>query len=441
MSIIPELARFVTTASAAALPEMEQACLRRHVADVCVALHAGLRGHEASHLRALVPSGNDFEAIGLASAIVRSTEVDDIHLQSCVTPSSVAVPVGIMLAARESLIEVDRVASAIWAATDLMVRFGVAIDGANVLYRGIWPTCIAAPLGVAAAASRIWGLDEAQTANALSLALMMSGGRTSRLQGPRPGRWVLLMAAISAGLRAAHAARAGFGGDAALLDGPWLAKAQGIEADLMALTRDLGATSIYPSLSMKPFSTARQGLAATQAFIDLLDEGLDPRTVESIRIYAPPAYVGMIGLRADPATPASSFVSVAFQMGLAAFRRDRLWDVDRTAVMDDPQVRALAARVSVEADPALAAEFPRRWPARIVVEANGSATTRSISISPGDPDNRLDDDAFARKAHRILDPLFGAPMADEILWQAGNGLVSDLGLARLAADFEAAVQG
>ena len=441
MSLIPQLAAFVTTASAAALPETERACLRRHVADVCVAFFAGLRTGEAAHLRALSPQAADFEAIATAAAIVRHSEVDDIHLPSCVTPSSVAVPVALMLAAREPLVEADRVASAIWVATELVVRFGIAIDGAKILYRGVWPTCIAAPLGAAAAACRIWGLEADQTAQALSLALMMAGGRTGRFQGPLPGRWILFMAGIADGLRAANAARAGFCGDPALLDGAWLNQAQGIDADLAAMTHELGTGSIYPSLSMKPFCTARQGLAATQAFIDLLDAGLDPRSIESIRVFAPPAYAGMIGQTAHSASRTSGFVSVGFQMGLAAFRRDHLWDLDRASVMDDPQVLGLAQRVTVEPDAALAADFPRRWAARIEVRAAGRTEERTLTVAPGDPDARLDDDAFVRKAHRILDPLFGAPQADELLWLAGEGLSSDLALAKLASAFAAAAQG
>ena len=41
-----------------------------------------------------------------------------------------------------------------------MTRLGVAIDGARILYRGVWPTYFAAPLGAAAIAARIWRLSE-----------------------------------------------------------------------------------------------------------------------------------------------------------------------------------------------------------------------------------------------------------------------------------------
>ena len=117
-----------------------------------------------------------------------------------------------------------------------MTRLGVAIDGARILYRGLWPTYFTAPLGAAAIASRMLHLTEEQTAHALSLALMLSAGRSGRFHGALPGRSVILAMAVANGIRAAQAAKDGVGGDPALLDGPWLKDAHGIDAKVEALT-------------------------------------------------------------------------------------------------------------------------------------------------------------------------------------------------------------
>ena len=108
-----------------------------------------------------------------------------------------------------------------------MTRLGVAIDGARMLYRGLWPTYFTAPLGAAAIASRMLHLTEEQTAHALSLALMLSAGRSGRFHGALPGRSVILAMAVANGIRAAQAAQDGVGGDPALLDGPWLQRRAG----------------------------------------------------------------------------------------------------------------------------------------------------------------------------------------------------------------------
>ena len=438
MSVIPQLARFVREASLARLPVDEQAMARRHVADCAMAGVAGARTHEAAAFRGLGAGGGD-NAIAVAATIARHSEVDDIHLPSCTTPSSVAVPVALLLASEQGEHDPARVADAIWVGTELVTRLGVAIDGANALYRGVWPTCVGAPLGVAAVAARLWGLDQTTTEHALSLSLMLMGGRTGRFQGSLSGRWVLFMGAIVEGMRAARAARAGFCGDPTLLDGAWLEKAQGMPADTAKLIDGLGSKSIYPVLSMKPFCTARQALGPTDAFMALLDDGLDPRAVDSVVVRAPQTYVGMISQPVDPANRLSGFVNAGFQMGLAAFRRDHLWDLDRSTVMNDADALALAARVSVVADPALQAEYPRRWPAIIEVRVGDRIIERAAMAVTGDPDRRLDDAAVAAKGSRLLTPLMGEARARETVEAAMSGLTSRSHCERLVSTFAAAV--
>ena len=441
MSIIAELAHFVREASVARLPVEQQGMLRRHVADIAIAGIAGARTHEAAALRALAPGARGVEEIAIAAAIVRHTEVDDIHLASCTTPSSVAVPVALMLAAEHGAIDAARVADAVWVGTELVTRFGVAIDGPNALYRGVWPTCVGAPLGVAAIAARLWNFDQSQTQDALSLALMLMAGRTGRFAGALSGRWVLFIGAIAEGLRAANAARQGFCGDASILDGPWLEKAQGMPADMIALTKGLGESSIFPALSMKPFCTARQALGAADAFMELLDEGLDPRDIESITVRAPQTYVGMISGAINPGNRSSGFVNAGFQMGLAAFRRDRLWDLDRLEVMNDPDVLALAKKTRVIADAELQKLFPHRWPAIIDVVAGGKTLTREAISVTGDPDRRLDDARLEDKASRILTPLVGAAQARTTIDAAMHGLENAALCKCLADKFVAGVRG
>ena len=55
MSVLRELAAFVSGASAAALPEAERAMLRRHVADTLVAAVAGAQTTEGRALRKVLP--------------------------------------------------------------------------------------------------------------------------------------------------------------------------------------------------------------------------------------------------------------------------------------------------------------------------------------------------------------------------------------------------
>jgi len=380
-----------------ALSAVDDARLKAGFADTCVALLAGVRSPDGQGLMALAAQ-NEAERAGLAAAVIRSTEVDDIHLASCTTPSSVAVSVALC---DEQPADPQTVLSAVAVGIELIVRLGLAIDGPNTLYRGIWPTCFAAPLGAAATRARLRGLDIDKTVHALSLALMAASGRIGRFAGSPSGRWVLIKAAVAIGVQAADAAAAGFKGDPALLEADWLGTAQGVAADLSKLTDGLGEGSMVGALSMKPFSTARQALASTGALQTLLAKGLDPASIRRIQVCVPTAYSKMI---AQPITPSrsSGYVSAAFQMALAALRPPALWDLERSSVMTDPAILDFASRITVVAEPAFDALYPRRWLARVSVETGEKTLVQEEAVALGDPDRPLSDADFVTKHRHLL---------------------------------------
>jgi 2-methylcitrate dehydratase PrpD len=411
VSVIGELAAFITAADAAALPAPERARLRLHVTDAAVAALAGAHIAEG---RALCQLGIDGLAgrIGLAAAAIRLTEIDDIHLASCVTPSAGVVPVALILAAHEQRFDPAEIANAIWAGTEVAVRFGLAVDGPRILYRGIWPTYLVAPVAAAATAARLFGLDQARTAQALSLAVMLMAGGVGRIHGAPSGRWFLYANAVAGGIAAAQAARADYRGDPELLDKDWLADTRGIVLERDRLTGK-AAPSVYAALSLKPFCSAKQGIAAIEAFRAILDAGIAAATVSKVRVRVPQAYAGMIATPAQAGARQSTMVSVAHQLALAALMPQRLSDVDRSAPQEDAAVGAFAAKVEVVPEPALEAFYPQHWPAEIEVDAGGTTVRRRVVAAVGDPEHPLDTAAVTAKAHRVLDPLVGSDRAAE----------------------------
>ncbi|MCC6887011.1 MAG: MmgE/PrpD family protein [Hyphomicrobiales bacterium] len=420
MSVLRTLSAFVTQASASALPETERVLLRRHVADTLVAAAAGARSSEGRALRRALPRETIADAAGLIAAVVRHTEIDDIHTRSCTTPSSVTVPTALALARALAVDDPNAVASAIWIGTELMTRLGVAVDGARVLYRGLWPTYFTAPLGSAAVTARLLRLDETQTAHALSLAMMLMAGRSGRFHGTLPGRSVILAIAVANGVRAAQAAGEGVGGDPTLLDGPWLADAHGIAARIDALTEGLGQGSIYPQMSLKPFCTAKQALAAIEAFTMIRDGGVTPDAISRIAVRVPPPYSRMIAIKPEAGVRASTIVSAAYQIGLAAHRNERLFDIERADAMNETAVLALASKVEIESDETLASLFPQTFPAEVEVVAAGAVRRQRVTAAAGDPGRALDEAALRAKAERVLSFLPGATAASRLI---------DIGLA------------
>jgi 2-methylcitrate dehydratase PrpD len=433
VSVIGELAKFVAGAQAPALPAAERQRLRLHFADTAVAALGGACIPEGKTLQGLGDEGGLAGRIGRQAAATRLTEIDDIHLPSCTTPSGGVVPVALMIAAHLKKFDPDEIASAIWVGTEITARFGMAINGAKVLYRGIWPTYLVAPVGAAATAARLLGLDEVRAGHALSLAVMLMAGGVGRIHGTPSGRWFLYANAIAGGVSAALAAREHYCGDPEILDKNWLADTHGIAHECDILTKDLGAGSIYPTLTLKPFCSAKQGIAAVEAFRAILNRGVRCDAITRIRVRVPPSYAGMISTRAEPGARISTLVSVAHQIALAALAPERLYDIDRSAPDIDAQVKEFAAKVEVHADAALEQFYPRHWPAEVEVDAGGEVQRQRVVEATGDPEHPLDAAGVEDKAHRVLDPLAGAERASEWL-KTSNAALDDATACRKLAE-------
>ena len=436
MSVIAELAAFVAGAKASGLGAEDKERLRLHFTDTAVAALAGASIPEGKALKSLGDDGALAIRIGRQAAAIRLTEIDDIHLPSCTTPSAGVVPVALMLAAQLQNFDTDEIASAIWVGTEIMTRIGVAARGPQILYRGIWPTYLAAPVAAAATAARVLGLSRTRTGHALSLAFMLSAGGVGRIHGAPSGRWFLYANAVTGGVAAAEAAHTDYRGDLDLLDKNWFSDTHGVALDRDRLMDELGEGSVYPALSIKPFCSAKQAIAAVEAFRGIVaDEKLDSGTIAKIRVRVPPAYAGMIATRAEAGARQSTMVSVAHQIALAALKPELLYEVDRSAPAMDPEVKQFAAMVDVVPDPSLAPLYPLRWPAEVEIDAGGKTFARRVVGAAGDPDNPLSSAQIDNKAHRVLDPLISAARVVEWLTICHAGLQGHAELRTLATAF------
>lgn len=432
MTVLGRLGEFAATASIAGRDEAVRSIQHRHVFDTVVALVAGLATEEARSMAVLFDWANKADKLAFLSAATRLTEIDDIDCLSCTTPSSITVPLALGMAGAKGNTPTQRIADAIWVGTEIVTRLGGAINGPTILQRGIWPTRFCAPVGAAATMGRLYGFDEPTMANALSVALQQAVGAVGRQEvGPSP-RWLLFSNAVKAGIFAARAAQEGFGGDPTLLDAPhWLDRTQGITLDISQLTDGLGETSVYETLSLKPYCCAKQAVAAVEGFRSILSDGVAAENVHTIEIRVPPPYAGMISRRAEPGNRLSTLVSASFQCALAAWYPDLLYDIERSKLPWDDKVSETMAKVTVVPDEALLVGFPRRFPAAVTVHAIGGPIRKTVEEAWGDPGCPLNDRDVFDKAHRILIPLVGENKAKELVGAAASGLTSNESLGDL----------
>jgi 2-methylcitrate dehydratase PrpD len=408
MTALETMGAFIAEGVRGRVSDPTRAIAKLHITDTIGAWVAGAHTAEGRALLApLAAAGGDELArdLGIHCALARLSEIDNIHLASGTTPGGIVIPAALTLAAAHPDTDADALIEAIVAGIEAMVRLGLAIDGPNVLYRGIWPTYFAAPFGVAAVAARVYELDAVQAAHALTLALTFASPGVGHHNVETTSRWFAVAQAARNGLAAAHAARAGFTSDLGLLDGAFLHGIYGITPNGNAFTGNLGTRYALDEASIKPWCAARQTMAATQALIEIVESGVSPDEIVSVDVHVPPPYLKMIDHGVRAGDRASHLTSVHYHLALGALGHASLYDVQHSPQQITGEIQAFMQKVSVSADQALLGHYPQAWPARVVVHAAGGKHERLVVPGWGDPQRPFNDGRVEEKFRRVLAPV------------------------------------
>jgi len=404
MTSLEQLGEYVSEGVRGSVSEPLRDAVKLHVIDTITAWVATAATQEAEALRNFQSAARQYSAdptidLIINCALTRLSEVDDIHLAAMITPGAVVIPAALTIAAT-LLPNPTALSEAIVAGYDAMVRLGLALDGPTILYRGIWPSLIAAPLGVAAAAARLFDLSAEQAANALALALTLAAPGVGHHNASTGSRWFAIGSAARNGLLATQAARAGFTSDLNLLEGSFFHAVFGIIPRVGALTDDLGAVAKLTEASFKPWCAARQTMAAAQALRELLDGGVAAADITAIDVCVPPPFLkmvdhGIVGGRVARLT------SQPYQIALAALVPELAFDVAQAREVSTDILRFMN-KVTVRADETLIENFPREWHARVRAHTQQAAHERTVTHVPGDPARPFDARAVSAKSRRLV---------------------------------------
>jgi len=410
-----------------------------HVVDTVGALIAGTQtaeGQALLRLRAQAEPRDLAVDVMMLCALTRMTEIDDIHLASMTTPGSIVIPGALAVATAQPRHDTEALVAAIAAGYEAMIRLGLALDGPTILYRGIWPTYFAAPFGIAAVASWLLGLDAAQTANALALALTYAAPGVGHHNAPTTARWISAGQAARNGLAAAQAALAGFTADVALLDGGFFPAVYNITPNLATFTGELGRRDLFAELSFKPWCAARQTMAATQALKEIIADGVRPDDIVVVKASVVPPHRKMIDHGVTPGDRASYLTSVQYNMAVAAIA-PQLADVLTPVPENVPDaVHVLMRKITVEPDDALLADYPRTWPAHVVVTTASGAREKRVTTVPGDPAKPFGAKDVAAKFQRFVAPILGAEGANALLKDAAGVATGKVSAAEFLRELE-----
>jgi 2-methylcitrate dehydratase PrpD len=319
-------------------------------------------------------------------AMAHALELDDDHRVGTVHPGAVVVPAA--LAACEAAgASGATLLRAVLLGYEVMCRVGEAFGGRQ-FYTGFHPTGTCGVFGAAAAAGVAYGLGSEALVRAFGIAGTQASGlaewRTdgSWIKRLHPGR------AAQSGILAARLARHGFTGPATILEGPsGFLQAFNHDGHLEteAITRNLGTEFRALLTAFKPYPCCRFSHGTLDLALDLHREGIRGPSVRAaqVRIYK----TDILNYVHRPPTPVDAQFCLPFLVA-TALARGHVGLADFTAeAICDPAVLDLAARITVEEDPAYTAQYPEQYPTELqIITTDGREITRFSDCPRGDPE-------------------------------------------------------
>ena len=152
-------------------------------------------------------------------------------------------------------------------------------------------------------------------------------------------------------------------------------------------------------------------MAATQALIEIIGPGVPADSIAHVKAFVPPPHRAMIDHGVTVGDRASFLTSLPYRMAAAAVDPAAAFEVGQAPAQIAEPIRAFMARIAIEPDKALLADYPRHWPARVEAVTLSGRHVRSVTHVPGDPARPYDAAAVHEKFRRFVEPAIGAAAA------------------------------
>ncbi len=332
-----------------------------------------------------------------------AVEMDDDHKQAILHPGVCVVPAA-LATGEKAKASGRRILTAIVAGYEIMCRIGEAAVPARLLAKGFHPTGICGAFGAAVAAAHVQELPLEQFRMALGIAGSFAAGLFEFVHDGSLVKRLHPANAAKAGILAAQLAAQGYSGPRQVLEGRlgfFNAFAGGFSPE--PLERALGRTFEIARTSYKQHACCSYCHPLMDALLELLETTpLDPTQVQEIVGRTFTDAVRVVGeplaQKQEPATPVDAQFSAPYALAVAFCDRQAMPQQFSSTRVQDPQVRRLARRVRIEADASFDREFPRQYPAEVVVRMqDGRTLTHRVPTSMGDPAWPLTQDEIEEK--------------------------------------------
>lgn len=449
--LIDRFADYVGSQAHAPLPDDVQHHARRVVIDWFAALLAGvpmapgqqlMAAHRAElgvgHSTVLGHGTTAFPALAawINGSVSHAAEFDDIYRDAVYHPGCPTIAAALAVAEQCDASGTDLL-RAVVAGYEVSTRIGAAIQPAH--YRYFHTTGTVGCIGAAAAGALLLAPGDAGVAgHAMATATTFASGLQQAFRSDAMTKALHAGHAAQTGVLAAQGAAHGVTGVRDILEGDaGFGAALGGSPDWSRVTDGLGSDFHVTRITQKNHGCCGHTFAAIDAAMQLVrDHDLDPSRIAAVHVQAYQVALDVTG-NFHPATPFEARFSLPYVVAHGILHGAVRLDAFSPARLADPAIRALMQRITLAADPALTAAFPRQRAARVAIEmADGRRHEHFAPYRRGDPEAPLDDATLADKFMELAGPVLGTIRAASLLdalWQLDARPVRALGLGALRA--------
>ena len=288
--------------------------------------------------------------------------------------------------------------------------------------RGFHPTGTTGALGAAAAAGTLLGLDAEQLSVAIGVACSQAGGL---LEFVTDGTWTKRFHggwAAHAGIIAAELAQYGMTAPRTAIEGKFgylHAYSGSAKPELLVAGEGQNLAIVHTALKYYPCNYYIQ--AVNDAVLELaIRDDLPLEAISSIVVHTVQAAMSLvcepIEQKRSPKVMIDAQFSVPFNVALGLnTKRVSFLDFTPQNFMA-PEIRRLMHLTTCRVDPALDAQYPAAWPARVEITlADGRTLSASAQHAKGDPRNPLSQDEVIAKHKSIVAGIVDDQTDDDLL--------------------------
>lgn len=327
-------------------------------------------------------------------------EVDDAHRDATNHPGITVLP-AVMALAEVHRLDPATVCAAIVAGYEAVIRVSAHLGAAH--YAINHSTATTGSFGAAAAAARALGFTPEQTLSAFGHAGTQAAGLWALLDDDCTNSKAFHAAmAVRNGLQAVQLVQSGLPGAPRILEGPRGMRASWhlTETDAAWLTPD-GAPLIH-TVTIKGWPVCGQMHSALDCAEDLAKRvPQDAASSGPVTVRLPESAIAIAGRRA-PTTVAEAKFSTSFCIAATLCSKPPTLAGLTDELLGDPEIHRRAEDVTLVADAAMTARFPKERPAEVCLETPSGPKSVSRSFRRGDPEEPWTDDAMTERTRDVL---------------------------------------